>query len=757
MKKGVRVLLVFLSMLMLFTLAGCKKKNTNTIDKSTIYKEEIIGEITGKNTYVEATAMAENYFFFTKYSWNETDYVAKNTCCSFNLKTGEIKEFDISVSSNGWVQGIQALPDDKLMMMISEYFEDASDPENYIFESHNYISIFDAQGKELKKQDMAELGLEWVNTFLSLKNGNIILGDGSNMLILDNNLKVINKIEMSESVYYDSFFTLKDGTLLARYWDQNSEKSVCAILDPNTMENKGEFDFGIDNFTSYSTYPGKKHDFLLYSANQVYGFNVGSEPEPLMNTINSDLYASYFNTLSEQEDGSIIGTYNEWDGEGDRYVIARYTKVPEDQYVEKELISLGGTYINSEVRKKVIDFNKSSDTYRFLIKDYSEYDNENNWNAGSEQFDRDIAAGQGPDIIFTSDSRMISKYASKGLFMDLNKFLDKDEIINKDNLMPNLLEASSFDDKLVLLVPSYYIQTVEGVASVVGNRTSWTYEDMININNSLPEGTKLFNYGSRDSFLNNMLTVNADDFVNYEKAECYFNTAEFKKVCEFLKSLPQEGSIDGPIAVYDYDMAFENVDYNSLWRSKKVILQETTFSDANELIYGKYGTFGGDMTFIGYPCKEGQGSVIRFNAGYAISSKCSNPDAAWDFIKTFWSEEYQNSNEMYAFSALKSVFEAKCKKAMERPYWEDENGNKEYYDYTYWNGETDEVLPYLTQAEVDEFKNFVYSINKRSGDATELYDIISEELQPFYEGQKNVDEVCEIIQSRCSIFLKEKQ
>ena len=163
------------------------------------------------------------------------------------------------------------------------------------------------------------------------------------------------------------------------------------------------------------------------------------------------------------------------------------------------------------------------------------------------------------------------------------------------------------------------------------------------------------------------------------------------------------------------------------------------------------------MTFIGYPCKEGQGSVIRFNAGYAISSKCSNPDAAWDFIKTFWSEEYQNSNEMYAFSALKSVFEEKCKKAMERPYWEDENGNKEYYDYTYWNGETDEVLPYLTQAEVDEFKNFVYSINKRSGDATELYDIISEELQPFYEGQKNVDEVCEIIQSRCSIFLKEKQ
>ena len=70
--------------------------------------------------------------------------------------------------------------------------------------------------------------------------------------------------------------------------------------------------------------------------------------------------------------------------------------------------------------------------------------------------------------------------------------------------------------------------------------------------------------------------------------------------------------------------------------------------------------------------------------------------------------------------------------------------------------EVEELLQSCTQQTNKDFEVIIVE-DGSSRKCDEVYDIISEELQPFYEGQKNVDEVCEIIQSRCSIFLKEKQ
>ena len=64
----------------------------------------------------------------------------------------------------------------------------------------------------------------------------------------------------------------------------------------------------------------------------------------------------------------------------------------------------------------------------------------------------------------------------------------------------------------------------------------------------------------------------------------------------------------------------------------------------------------------------------------------------------------------------------------------------------------------LTKQQADDLKSFVMSVTTFAGNyEEEVFNIINEEAAPFFEGQKSVDEVTPIIQSRISIYLKEKQ
>ena len=98
-----------------------------------------------------------------------------------------------------------------------------------------------------------------------------------------------------------------------------------------------------------------------------------------------------------------------------------------------------------------------------------------------------------------------------------------------------------------------------------------------------------------------------------------------------------------------------------------------------------------------------------------------------------------------------------AKKAMERPFYEDENGNKvEYDDYYYINGVEIPIAP-MTQEEVDEVVGFLQSVEEHFSNSQELINIITEEAAPYFAGQKNVNEVADIIQNRVQIYVNENR
>ena len=126
-------------------------------------------------------------------------------------------------------------------------------------------------------------------------------------------------------------------------------------------------------------------------------------------------------------------------------------------------------------------------------------------------------------------------------------------------------------------------------------------------------------------------------------------------------------------------------------------------------------------------------------------------------MRYYLTDDYQENGIEYAFPIKLSALEKQGAKAMERPYWENEDGTKEYYDDTYQLNGVDVKIEPMTQQEVDEFTDFLKSIDQVGNYSSSLTDIINEEAAAFFADQKSAEEVAKIIQSRIQIYISENR
>ena len=753
MRKAMKKILPVLSVMLVFALAGCGSKsndNASLIDKNTIYSEEELPIGFSDNSYVQATAMGTDRIYIAAYSYDPNDYSQTNYLYSVKADGSDIKNVTLLDGVDGWLDGVYADKDDNAYAVYSTYYEDDSDPDNYIWENIYYVSKYDSDLNLVNTWNLSDMDISYIGSLLLLDDGRFLMY-ADKLYLTDENFNIVKTRDYSENgdyFYINQIFRLSDGTPCVYYWDDNGEGLAKVNLDTLEIDEKLDLPF---EFYNYSYYGGNgDYDILLMSNSGISGYKLGTEaPVEIFNFVNSDIETSYFDSFSIAGDGSFIGTYSEWTNDGSTSHICRYVKADPDTIKDKTILTLGCTYIDTGLRSQVIKFNKSNDEYRIVIKDYSTYQTEDDYEAGTNQLNSDIAAGQSPDIIFADSPGTVINYQEKGLFADLNKYLDKDEDVNKDDIWPNLIAACESNGKLYQIVPRFYVETLVGKKSLLGDRSSWTLAEMEEFENSLPESSSLFGAGiSRETMLNRLIAVNGTGYLDTANATCNFDSDGFKSILNYVKNYPSSDDIEIPEDYYS--------DYDSMYRSEKVVLYDWYMSGFSDYQYVVEGLFGEDVAYVGYPTDSGCGSAIYFYGSVAISAKSKNQDGAWEFVKTFWTDEYQDTIE-YGIPASMSKFDELAAEAMKRPSYESD-GETYYYDNTYYIGSQEIVLDPLTQDQVDEFKSFISGINMLEGSIPDdIISIIQEEAEPFFQGQKSVDDVTPIIQSRASIYLKEKQ
>ena len=246
-----------------------------------------------------------------------------------------------------------------------------------------------------------------------------------------------------------------------------------------------------------------------------------------------------------------------------------------------------------------------------------------------------------------------------------------------------------------------------------------------------------------------MMQFCGSDFIDVSTGKCAFDTENFIAMLEFAKTLPQELNEDY------YGEEFW-MTYDSQYREDRTILMNCYVSEPRDMNRNINGYFGEEISYIGFPTDSGNGSVLAANSQYVISAKSANLEGAWEFVRYYLTEEYQKEMS-YELPVDKAIFMEKVNETMENPYYVDEDGVKTEYEDTFYINEESIPLPNMSQEQVNEFVSFIEGINKPAYYNEDIQNIITEEAEAFFSGQKTAQDVAAIIQSRAQIFVNENR
>ena len=621
-------------------------------------------------------------------------------------------------------------------------------------EDGSFLQETELQLKDPEKPD------EWVgiNTMAVGKDGSlhiILYGETASKISVDAQGNSTGKQALPEDVgkmfdNTDRIVPKEDGTFLVLYYGDDYTKEYMATYDPVT-NTAGEA-IALPAFLSgkgFNTMTVGLNMDLLYSDNNgVYSCNIGDqEPTLRMSFINSDLDVSYFSGLVEIDESTFLGVFN--DRYKDDMNIGLFTHVNPEDIPDKSVLVLAAEYVPYDMKRRVVEFNRNSEEYRIVLKEYQDYNSYEDWQAGVTQLNNDITTGNMPDILVGSGLPM-ENYAAKGLLEDIGRLIEEDEELNKIEFVQNVFDAYSVDGRLYYVIPTFTAQTMIAKTSIVGDKTQWTMEEAQQALASMPEGALLFGDMTRDSYFSTAMNYCAADFMDISTGKCDFNSDRFINMMEYAKTLPE--ALDESYYGEDYWMR-----YQSQYRENRTLLMQVYINSIRDLNYSINGRMGEDVSYVGFPMEGGQGAFVSANQIYAISSKSNFKEGAWEFLRYYLTEEYQSEQTEWSLSVHLKLFKENANKATEKPYWIDENGEKQEYDETfYMNGESI-VIPQMTQAQVDKVVNYILSLKKCSYNNNNVTNIINEEMGGFFSGQKSAKDVAAVIQNRVQLYIDENR
>gem|GEM_PF-1817371 len=414
-------------------------------------------------------------------------------------------------------------------------------------------------------------------------------------------------------------------------------------------------------------------------------------------------------------------------------------------------------------------FNAESEDYRV---EYRNYWNDEKLERDYDRLRLDIISGDGPDIIPFDPVFRPDSFGS-GVFCDLYEFIDKEPDLKREDFIPNVRKAFERDGKMVMMTPTFWcFKTVTAKSGYAGVRENWSFDDMIAAYNDKPEGMYFFDpyedYYYRDSIFQSVVLNKF--FVDYDKAECWFDSPEYIKMLNFFS--------DNEIGLTWDEYRNQSGDYGDYVQDD--VIEGKTFIEFErgncfsfQQIFQKVRyDYGDDCVFVGYPYdgKE-SGSFISLDTCLGIVANSPHKDGAWSFLRYMLSDDYYNKPEnYYDFSVIERIFDDRAQMTVDGflTFPRGENGKIVEGDMIRqdweipireWDGEdfidkgTVKLEPF-TQEECDYYKNMIKNSNVVRYDGN-ITDIVNEETMSFFNYECTAEECAEKIQNRVSLYLSE--
>lgn len=751
-----RILASALAACMGLSLAACGGKD-GRVDpvKEWVYVPEFVTIEDDSVSYYEMRYSGDS-IYYSSHEWDQEKGTSQIYLCRYSLADKNVTKVPLSWEGGNEesagsrnIDNLVAAQDGGIYATVSSY---TYDEKTQTGSSKWALTKFGADGKQIFYKDVTEQlkgqgsgDYVYINGFAVDGKGRMYAVSDSTVYLFDGEGAFKGSVSVGAGdSYLQSIGTGGDGKVYVCNYNWGGEKSSCELV---------EIDF--DNAKTGSSYPdfpesnsqspivsGTSEDTLLVNDGRtLYEYSLSSKTKTaLFDWLDSDINGDSVRSVGAMADGRVLAVIEDW--RNDDSGIVFLTKTKGSEVAQKETILIGTIYNDYELQAAAVKFNRSSDKYHVSIRQYEEMTNLNN----------DLLSKTNcPDILNLSGLNS-KQLAGKGLLEDLGQYLEKSSVLSREDFVESVLNAYTFDGTLACIPMYFELETIVGKGSDLGNKRGWTLQEMMDYADKHPDAD-LFDRMSKNTMMYYLLAYNESAFIDWKTGKCSFNSEEFKNLLAFANRFPTE---------IDYERGQASTPTRI--QNGEVLLKEESIYKFDSIQIDKE-IFKGDMTCIGFPAMDGSsGTMMAAYGTYGITTKATRKDGAWQFIESILQKS--DSFDSWGFPAKKAELEKMAKEAVTVQYLTDENGNprldqdgkpieigvggsmgyEDGWSYEYRRATQDEVD--LVMELINDAKPFTMSQSK-------VLEIIDEEAAGYFAGQKDLDSVVKVIQSRIQNYVDE--
>lgn len=383
------------------------------------------------------------------------------------------------------------------------------------------------------------------------------------------------------------------------------------------------------------------------------------------------------------------------------------------------------------LEKAIDDFNAAQDEYVVKLVKY-EYEVLDDMEDLRTRVYASLLQEDSPDLLDLSQLDEVA-LSGNGYLEDLTPWLESSKVLSRNDYESQVLECGKICGIQAFLPKTISLRfLVTSQNTYSGN--GWTYKDMLRIWRESHEANEISMGGCVDT----LLSSNLPYFMDFDKAECHFDSEEFQELLSWILERP---SYVENVAGSEKEIRDDIHNGKILWRGKRVLsIRDIQFIEEE---------FGGEANYVGYPSPDGKPVVwLETMDNVGILKNASHKEGAWKFLEFY--QKHRDSQEVF-------LYELPGDKSLREQLFQEELVEKSESvgaaDGNNWSYRG----RYSTEREVEIFNDLLSKARKLPDCNDEIWEIFCQELSPCLAGEKSVEEVSEILQSRIGLWLKENE
>jgi len=403
----------------------------------------------------------------------------------------------------------------------------------------------------------------------------------------------------------------------------------------------------------------------------------------------------------------------------------------------REVVTLASIFPNYPL---IRTFNQQSTYYRIEVIDYSSLIQGFDISSAITRLQADLISGQSVDILDLIFLPHLS-YARGGFLADMNVFFGQDTELDRSMLLPRITELLEVGESLYYITPGFTIVTSVGPSSAVGEMPGMSLNELSNMEKQLNDGESLLRGMSALSFIEQYILINWESLIDYETGMVHFDAEAFIRVLEYAAALEQG------------ELLMENPFQEDLRRGE-VSLATITINDLSAL-HEMELVAGTQITAIGFPSRDGVGSMMLPTSLYGIGAGAENRSGAWEFIRFLLSVEQQREIDREAIPVLQLIFDERIQELMQ-PIPPEQLENPHLAGGIWVDGTLIELEP-MSEEHANRLLQIINTLSRGpTGHESIVLDIVFDTTNAFLNGSRTAQETARIIQNRVSTYVQEQ-